>query len=61
MGNPGNKVDTGSFVEECSGGLMLQACEKTTKGSVDPKESERAGIVSVVVTAVSPAWGRVRI
>lgn len=54
-------MDTGSFVEECSGGLMLQACEKTTKGSVDPKESERAGIVSVVVTAVSPAWGRVRI
>lgn len=39
MGNSGNKVDTGSSMEESSAGLMPQAYEKV-KGSVDPKESE---------------------
>lgn len=54
-------MDTGSFMEECSAGLMLLACEKNTKGSVDPKESERARTVSAVVTAVASVWDSIRI
>ena len=60
MGNSGNKVDTGSFMEESSAELMPQAFENA-KGSVVLKESERARMISAAVTAVSPASDSIRI
>lgn len=53
-------METGSFMEESSAGLMPQACENA-KGSADPKESERERMVSAAVTAVSPVSNSIRL